>query len=189
MPINIRNSINTRFFKFKFEGEDGYFTIPQDVTDGSDTIQFSSNWTKQNLPGSTEPMVAFNYVDNPTININLKFHEDMFRDAGYNIGYNGEYRRVIGAFARMVYPSAKGAIITPPYVYIYMGQYVYRGYFTSIKINQYGIVRNGYKTSCDITGTFNIIKKTSPTQNGMFNFRVYFSTPRNEVDQINETLS
>lgn len=164
------------FFRFMIEGQNVSYIIPQNITDGSDTVQFSSNWSKMNLPGSTEPMVAFNYVDSPIVNINLKFQEDMWREVP-NIPANSSYLNVISAFASMVYPSASGDVIKPPYCLVDLGNgTVYRGYFTNIRINQYGIMRNGYKISCEITSTLNIIKKTSPKQLDIGNgFRSYFA--------------
>lgn len=171
--MTISNTLNTRFFKFKLENESVVYTIPQTTTDGSDTVQFTTSWSKTNLPGSTEPIVAFNYTDNPVVNINLKFHEDMWQDAGLD---KSGYLQVINKFASLAYPGSKGQIIIPPYVFVYIGNYVYRGYFTNIRINQSGIVRNGYKTTCEITSTLNVIKRYAPTQLGVsYQFRTYFN--------------
>ena len=173
MSVFIGNTTNTKYFSFQFDGEDTIYTIPQTLNDGSDTVQFSSNWTKLNLPGSTEPMVAFNFVDAPTVPIQLKFHEDMWREAGLN---PSGYRNVINKFVSLIYPGENGEIIRPPYCMLYVNDAVYRGYFTSIRVNQYGIIRNGYKTSCEISASFTIIKRTAPKRLGVSNgFRVYFN--------------
>lgn len=173
MPIPMKNSENTKYFKFRVEGDSTTYTIPQTVNDGSDTIQFQSNWTKTNLPGSTEPMVAFNYVDAPTVAVNIKFHEDMWREVGLAIS---GYRQVISKFVAMIYPGEQGQIIRPPYCIIEIADAVYRGYFTNIRVNQSGIVRNGYKTTCEISGNFTIIKKYRPIYSGVANnFRTYFN--------------
>lgn len=168
-----KDQLNSRYFKFRIEGDRiRTYKIPQSVTDGTDTVQFSANWSKQNIPGSTEPMVAFNYVDNPVININLKFHQDMWREAGLDVT---EYQEIINVFASLIYPMDRGQKISPTYVLVYIDSYVYRGYFTNIRINQSGILRNGIRTSCEISSTFNIIKKYSPTQSGVAGgFRTYF---------------
>lgn len=167
------NTKNGQNFKFRLESENVTYSIPQSVVDGSDTVQFTSSWSKQNVSGSTEPMVAFNYVDNPTVNVNLKFHEDMWREAGLD---TSGYQEVISKFAAMIYPGVKGQKITPPYSLVYIDEYVYRGFFTNIRINQYGVIRNGYKTSCEISSTFNIIKRYAPMQTGVgTGFRTYFS--------------
>lgn len=172
MPIPMTDSQETKFFKFRLENEETTYVIPQTINDGTDVVQISSSWSKQNLPGSTEPMVAFNYVDSPNVNINLRFHEDMWRDANLD---PANYRVVINKFASLIYPGEKGSIIQPPYCMIYTGDYVYRGYFTSIRINQSGIIRNGYKTTCEISSSFTIIRKYSPTQLGVgSSFRTYF---------------
>ena len=166
---------NTRFFKFKLENDlsNTIYIIPQTTVDGSDTIQFNVNWSRQNLPGSTEPMVAYNYTDAPTANINLKFHEDMWAECGLNIS---GYLDVINKFAALAYPSTQGSVIKPPYVMLYFNNYVYRGYFTSIRVNQSGVIRNGHKTTCEITSSFVIIKKYAPQQKGVANgFRLYFT--------------
>lgn len=167
----MKNTLNTRFFKFKLEAEGTTYTIPQSVNDGSDVIQFQSNWTQTNISGSTEPNVAFNYVSAPTMNINLKFHEDMWRECGLK---QSGYKNVINKFASMIYPSGKSTI-KPPYCLIYFDNFTYRGYFTSIRINQSGVMRNGYKTTCEISSTFVVIKKYAPTQLGVASgFRTYF---------------
>lgn len=167
-----KDDVNTRYFKFRLDDETTYVTIPQTITDGTDVISFSTNWTKQNLPGSTEPMVAFNYTDAPTLNINLKFHEDMWRDA--NLATSG-YMTAINKFASLAYPGAKGSIISPPYVKFSYDQSTYRGYFTNIRINQSGPIRNGYRPYCEITGSFVVIRKYSPTQAGVkAGYRAYF---------------
>lgn len=163
------------YFRFKLEGESKETVIPQTVNDGSDTVSFASSWSKQNLPGSTEPIVAFNYADAPTLNINLKFSEDMWREAG--LPQKG-YLEAINKFASLVYPSLDNSdkgTIKSPYCLVYIDRYVYRGYFTNIRINQSGVIRNGYKTTCEITSSFVIIKKSSPIQNEVGNnFRIYF---------------
>lgn len=171
----IKNDENTRWFRFKQEGEGNpIYTIPQTVVDGSDTISFQSNWTKENVQGSTEPMVAFNYVDAPQININLKFHEDMWREAQGSL--NNSYIDVINKFASMIYPGENNQMLKSPYCLVYIGTYVYRGYFSSIRINQSGPFRNGYQVSCEINSTFVIIKKTSPKRLGVSDgFRTYFN--------------
>lgn len=172
MGIMKKDDINTRYFKFRLETETSYYTIPQSVADGTDVITFSSNWTKQNIPGSTEPMVAFNYNDAPTLNINLKFHEDMWREAG--LATTG-YLEAINKFASIVYPGANGAIIKPPYVKFSYDLSTYRGYFTNIRINQSGPIRNGYRIYCEINGSFVVIRKYAPTQLGVKSgFRSYF---------------
>lgn len=168
---------SSKFFRFRIEGENALtYTIPQNVVDGSDVIQFQSSWTKENLPGSTEPMVAFNYVDSPTININLDFHEDMWREVEH-IGNITSYQSVICAFSSLVYPPVENNRIKSPYVILTMGDnMIYRGFFTNIRINQYGVMRNGYKTSCKINSNFTIIKKTAPERKDVVNgIRVYFS--------------
>ena len=160
------------YFRFKLENENIIYTIPQNVNDGSDTVQFSTNWSKLNLPGSTEPMVAFNYTDAPTINVNLKFHEDMWQEAGLD---RSGYLNTIAKFASLAYPGSQGQKIVPPYVLVYIDNYVYRGYFTSIRINQSGMIRNGYKTTCEISSSLVVIRRYAPTQLGVSNrFRVHF---------------
>lgn len=167
----MKNTLNTRFFKFKQESTSKTYVIPQSVNDGSDVIQFQSNWSRLNIQGSTEPIVAFNYVDAPSININLKFHEDMWRECGLN---QSGYKEVIDKFASMIYPSGK-TTIKPPYCFVYYDNFTYRGYFTNIRINQYGVMRNGYKTMCEINSTFTVIKRYAPTQSGIASgFRSYF---------------
>lgn len=166
---------STSFFRFNMEGSNKTYVIPQTVTDGTDVVQINSNWSKTNLPGSTEPMVAFNYVDSPTMNINLKFQEDMWREANLT---SPTYLEVINAFTSMIYPKAENGIIKPPYCIVSIGNgTIYRGYFSNIRINQYGTMRNGYKTTCEIQSSFNIIKKTSPKQLDIegYGFRAYFN--------------
>lgn len=189
MGFKIADYMKNNYFRFRVEGEGLTYTIPQTVVDGSDIIQFQSNWTKQNLPGSTEPMVAFNYVDAPSININLRFHEDMWREADMD---PSGYLNVINKFASLIYPSEQGQIIKPPYCLVYINGYIYRGYFTSIRINQSGNLRREYKkssqnsdsskestkyykTTCEISSSFVIIKRTAPIQSGIAGgFRTYF---------------
>lgn len=175
--LTVKNtSDHSAFFQFKLEDESTIYTIPQTVNDGSDTISFSSSWTKESLPGSTEPMVAFNYVDAPTIPINLKLHQDMWRAA--NLDEN-DYIKVVNKFVSMIYPGENGDIIKPPYCMIYVNNCIYRGYFSSIRVNQSGIMRNGVKVVCEINSSFTILKKTSPKQIGVGSditgYRVYFS--------------
>lgn len=171
----IKDNQNTRFFKFRLESDSESKTsvIPQTVGDGSDVFQVASSWSKVNLPGSTEPMVAFNYVDAPTLTINIKFHEDMWREA--NLNPSG-YLDVINKFISLSYPGASGQIIKPPYVIISFDNYTYRGYFTSIRINQSGVMRNGYKNMCEVSGSFIVIKKYAPKQLEIASgFRAYFN--------------
>lgn len=173
MAMAIQENENNRFFRFKLENENKIYVIPQTVNDGSDTIQFSTSWSKLNIPGSTEPMVAYNYTDAPVVNINLKFHEDMWKDAGLNVE---GYSEVINKFASLAYPGSRGQVIIPPYVMVYIGTYVYRGYFSNIRINQSGLIRHGHKTICEISSSFTIIRRYAPVQLEVANkFRTYFT--------------
>lgn len=173
----IENPDVNGYFRFRFENDPNNicYTIPQSVTDGSDIIQFSSNWSEINLSGSTEPMVAFNYVNAPVVNINLKFQEDMWREVG-ETKLDASYEQVISAFASMIYPDEQGSVIKPPYCIVNFGNNIsYRGYFNNIRINQYGTMRNGHKTTCEISSTLHIIKKIAPRRKNITNgFRVYF---------------
>ena len=64
-------------FNFSLLDEKTIWRIPSCcVTDGSDSLVINSSWSKTNIQGSTEALTAFNYTDNPNLNINLKFHED-----------------------------------------------------------------------------------------------------------------
>lgn len=174
------------YFKFRFENESKTYVIPQDVKDGSDVIQFQSNWTKENLQGSTEPIVAFNYVDAPQVNINIQFHADMWNEAGFDLQPNiyPTYEETINALASLVYPGGT-EYIEPPYCIISYGNYVYRGYFTNVRINQSGVIRevvtsdgatHSYKTLCELNSTFVIIKKTAPKRLALVKgFRTYFN--------------
>lgn len=190
--MQMMNSINTKYFEFKLENESETYIIPSTTVDGSDTIQFSTNWTQLNISGSTEPMVAYNYTNAPTVNINLKFHEDTFQEAGLGYGdgllQGSPYLAVINKFASLAYPSEKGEIIVPPYVYIYLGFYVYRGFFTNIRINQSGVIRNGYKTTCEINGNFTIIKKYAPRQTDVLGGSSVFVSGYNANKNVKKSL-
>lgn len=191
VSFNIKDNDKFNFFRFKVEGENVQYIIPQSVRDGTDTINFTSNWESINLPGSTEPMVAFNYVNAPSINVNLKFHEDMWREIYADLSFWDNhsvvvtnlpsYTDVISKFASLIYPSVKNQTIKSPYCTIYFDGYIYRGYFTNIRINQSGIIRNGHKVECEITSSFTAIKRTSPTKLGVSGstsingFRSYFT--------------
>lgn len=163
MPIIKRPLDGARYFSFKLENENEEWIIPNTTTEGSDGINFSTSWSTQNVQGSTEAMTAFNYVNNPTLSVNLKFHEDLFKE--YQISHS--YLETINKFASLAYPSENGTQIIPPYVKIYFNNYIYRGYFTSIKITQSGPLRNGYRIVCEITSQFTVVSKTAPRQSGI----------------------
>lgn len=173
----LKETNNTKFFKFRLESETDACVIPQSVNDGSNTFQVSANWTKQNLPGSTEPMVAFNYTDAPTINFNLKFHQDMWRDAGLDIK---GYQEAVNKFVSLAYPGAQGQIIKPPYCIVYDSGAVYRGYFTSIRVTQSGPIRDGLKVICEINSSFTVIRKYAVVQSTLASngYKVYFSNAK-----------
>lgn len=170
----LTNVKDTRYFRFKLEDSNTTYTIPQTVVDGSDSIQVQTSWDKKNLPGSTEPMVAYNFTDAPVMGLNIKYHEDMFREAGLA---TGDYLNVTYQFLALAYPSASGQIIKPPYCYIYIDCAVYRGFFTNLRVTMSGVIRNGYKTQCEVGGSFTIIRKYAPIQTNLATkgFRTYFS--------------
>ena len=82
--MSIISSMSSQFFKFRVIGESTW-TIPAPVMENSESISITSSWSTTNVQGSTEAMSAFNFVNNPTIPINIKFHEDLWRD--YNPGH------------------------------------------------------------------------------------------------------
>ena len=111
--MSIVAHFNTEFFRFKLPGESTW-TIPTVVSDGTDGITISSNWSTVNVQGSTEAMSAFNYVNNPTLNIQLYFHEDLWRDAAIT---DHTYEETIAKLASLQYPGGISSI-EPPYVTI-----------------------------------------------------------------------
>lgn len=164
-------SDGAKYFSFKLENENEEWIIPNTTVEGSDGINLSTSWSTQNVQGSTEAMTAFNHVNNPTLSVNLKFHEDLFRE--YQISHS--YLETINKFASLAYPSEKNNKIVPPYVKIYFNNYIYRGFFTSIKITQSGPFRNGYRISCEISSQFTVVSKTAPRQSGVSSlFPKYF---------------
>lgn len=172
--MTVKETNNSKFFKFKLEGGTTY-TIPQGVNDGSNTFQVTTNWTKENLPGSTEPMVAFNFTDAPSINFNLRFHQDLWRDAGLD---PKGYQEVANQFIALAYPGAEGQIIKPPYCIVNDGEATYRGFFTTIRVVQSGPVRDGVKVICEINSSFTVIRRYAPVQSGVGStgYKIYFGS-------------
>lgn len=165
MPVIKRNN-NVEFFSFRLEDESELWEIPNTVTDGSDTISLNSDWQKTNIMGSTEPMVAFNYVDSPTIPISIKFHADMFRE--YNLKHT--YEATIGKLLSLVYPDDRNtSYIKPPFLRVQYGNSIYRGYFTNIRVTTSGPIRNGLKVICQFSATLNVVKKQAPKMSDILN--------------------
>ena len=153
------------YFQFKVAGESETWSIPVTVVEGSTSINMSATWDKVNVQGSTEAMSAFNYVDNPTIPINLKIHEDLWRE--YNLKHT--YLETISKFASLIYPGDNYGTLSAPYVYIFFDGYGFRGYFSSLKVTPTGPLRDGYRVACDISGSFIVVKSTAPTKSGIAN--------------------
>lgn len=177
--------LDVNFFKFKPENESVVYTIPN--TTNEDSLSFTSNWTTSNVQGSTEAVTAFNYVSNPTIPINLKFCEDLWRE--YPNDLTIDYVKTINGLASLQYPVVKGSTIYPPYCRIEFNGKVFRGYFTNIKltesgpfrrsVNKNGVISNNtmHRTHCDFTASFVVVKSSSaPTRSGIANsLNNYFS--------------
>lgn len=159
------SNLSSQFFKFRVAGET--WTIPVTPVENSDSLNFSSNWSTVNVQGSTEAMSAFNYVNNPTLPINLKFHEDLWRE--YNLSHT--YEETIAKLASLQYPGAQynqdSSTIEAPYIFISYKGYTFRGYFTSMRITESGPIRNGHNVLCEISAQFTIVKSTSPTREGV----------------------
>lgn len=169
----MNNEIFVNTFTFKVQNENTKWVIPVTTVENTDGITISSNWTKQHLQGGTEPIVAFNYVDNPTITINLKFHEDLWRE--YPNYATGTYESAIAKLASLQYPSGANTIESP-YVYIAFNNKAYRGYFQNMKITQSGPIRDGHRIVCDVSGSFVIVKSSSPQKSGVASgFNNYFA--------------
>lgn len=101
--LNILVHLTLQYFKFKVENESTRYTIPISVTEGSDSFTVNSSWTKQNVQGSTEGMVAFNYVDNPTLNISIKFNEDICRE----LNSSQSFEKIVSKLVALQYPGEK----------------------------------------------------------------------------------
>lgn len=159
--MSIISGMSSQFFQFRIPGESTW-TIPVVTTENSDSINFTSVWSTVNVQGSTEAMSAFNYVNNPTIPINLKFHEDLWRE--YNPGHT--YEETIAKLASLQYPGGTSTI-TPPYVFIFFKGYTFRGYFTSMRITESGPIRNGHNVMCEVSAQFTVVKSSAPTRSGI----------------------
>ena len=85
------------YFKLKPPGE-GTWIIPVAPIEGSDSLNFTSSWSTVNVQGGTEAISAFNYTNNPTIPINLKFHEDLWRECNIT---SHTYEETIAKFASL----------------------------------------------------------------------------------------
>ena len=167
--MSIISSMSSQFFKFRVIGESTW-TIPAPVMENSDSISITSSWSTTNVQGSTEAMSAFNFVNNPTIPINIKFHEDLWRD--YNPGHT--YEETIAKLASLQYPGGTSTI-EPPYVIISWSEYTFRGYFTNIRITQSGPFRNGHRVCCEVSMQFTAVKSASPTRSDVASsFRTTF---------------
>nr|CAI9751274.1 hypothetical protein DGKKSRWO_DGKKSRWO_CDS_0014 [uncultured phage]CAI9752124.1 hypothetical protein CVNMHQAP_CVNMHQAP_CDS_0014 [uncultured phage] len=170
----IENIDNNSFFTFKVETENKKWVIPIIPNEGSDSINIQANWTTQNVQGSTEAIAAFNYVNNPTLTINLKFHEDLWRTYKYKV--TDTYDKTVSKLASLPYPGGT-SIIQPPYVKISYADTVYRGYFTSMRITQSGPMRDGHRVITEISAQFIVSKSSSPNKNGVAgNYKTYFGS-------------
>lgn len=150
------------FFRFKVAGENERWTIPVIPKENSMSINLTSNWTTVNVQGSTEAMSAFNYVNNPTIPINLNFHEDLWRE--YSLSHS--YEETINKLAALQYPGGSETIVAP-YVYIYFCDYAFRGYFNSMRISTSGLWRNGHNVQCEVSAQFVVVQSTSPNKSSI----------------------
>ena len=179
------NLINS--FEFKVENENVTWRIP--VTNTSNSISINSNWSKQNLQGSTEAISAFNYTDNPSITITLRFHEDLINEYKEYLpsGNNRNYLKICYKLSSLVYPiTIQNTEIRAPYVMVYYNNQVYRGYFTSVKLDFDGPIRGetangkGYQPVCNFIGSFTVVKRFSPVYSGVaYNMFNYFNDSTN----------
>lgn len=156
--MSIVSSMSSQFFQFRVVGEETW-TIPAPVVENSDSINITSNWSNMNVQGSTEGMSAFNYVNNPTIPLTIKFHEDLWRE--YNPGHT--YEETIAKLASLQYPGGTSTI-EPPYVILSWSGYTFRGFITSVRITQSGPMRNGHRVFCEVGLQFTVVKSTSPSR-------------------------
>lgn len=155
--------ISNEFFQFKVPGESTW-TVPTIVAEKSDSINFSTSWSTVNVQGSTEAMSAFEYTGNPTIPISLTFHEDLWRE--FNITSH-TYEETISKLASLMYPGESNGTISAPYVILYFKGFIFRGYFTSMRVTTYGPMRNGHNVMCDISAQFTVVKSSSPSRSGV----------------------
>lgn len=182
--MSARKDIN--FFKFNLEESgEGTYVVPNTTTENTDSISFTSNWTTVNIQGSTEAVSAFNYVNNPTIPINLKFSEDMWREYPEDLK-NHTYEETVAMMAALQYPIESGSKILPPYCKIHFNGYIYRGYFTNVRITESGPFRTtradgsktvSHRTICEFNGQFTIVKKSnSPSRRNIASaaYKTYF---------------
>lgn len=184
---SIRQSYMNQCFKFQLvvsDGSEEQWWIPDcTVTDNSDTLTISTSWSKTNVLGSTEAITAFNYTDNPNININLKFQADSWRNKYFSDGSKlHSYSETISKLVSLAYPTEKGDRIIPPYVVISYADVVYRGYFSSVRCVQSGALKydadtdRWIKSTCEFSGTFVVTKKYSPKQSGVASdYKTYFN--------------
>lgn len=171
------------FFSFRCENESDIWYIPVLISEGSNSISISSSWDKQNIMGTTMGMSAFNYVDNPSYNIEFTFTEDLFWEYNTVNGLinNHSYIQTVSKLASLQYPTTgTNNTISQPYIKISFDYQVFRGYFTSVKITQSGMlkssdrlgndtVNNYHRTTCLFSGNFVVAPRAGITRNDVAN--------------------
>lgn len=164
MATSLMNIAKGNFFTISPEGNGSKIIIPTTTKDGSDTLTLASNWSQQNVQGGTQSLVAYNYVENPSMNINLTFNADLCREFQ---GQCSSYENIINNIGKIVYPAESSGKIVPPYCRINWDGKTYRGYFTNVRITltgPYKATKNGrqsYRSECEVTGQFIVSPKTS----------------------------
>lgn len=164
-------------FIFKAAGDNEQWVIPLVPDESSDAITISSNWSSTNVQGGTAPVVAFENVNNPVVNINLKIHADLFRslkgESYNNIKYR-TYTETITKFLSLIYPnnnSADDSFIVSPYIKVEWNSFVYRGYLTNVRVTQSGNIipdvnddgtNINMRAVTQISGQLNVVKSSSP---------------------------
>lgn len=162
MASNFLNLARKEFFRLVSEHGDISLYVPNTISDGNDTITFSSKWNSQDVQGGTQPLVAYENVGSPTMQIHLKFNEDLCREFGNGTNVTASYTEIIDGFTNIQYPPIIGGKIKPPYCKIAWDGRVYRGYFTNVRIALSGpyLKSKKYRSVCEISAQFVISPKT-----------------------------
>lgn len=136
------------------------------VTPGSFSLGASSNFAEQNMLGRGHPLSAYVNSGSRSFSFSFTVHRDMWGSEKIQGSLSGSdgystLDTLLVHFQKMVLPSYKSNTIIPPITRFSFGQFIFKGYVTSLNISpvENASLKNGkysaYNISVQMTSVYN----------------------------------
>lgn len=115
----------------------------------------SANWSEQNIVGRSSPIAAYTGTGYRTISFSFTLHREMYCNDSDSNDSSSKIDKILAKLRKSVYPRYISKGLTPPITTFRFGEFVARGYVTSIGYNWKKPIINDKYQVCDVSISMN----------------------------------